>query len=65
MTVESVPHAERLAYSYQQAADRTGYSTSHIRRMVREGHLRSVSPAGSSKPVIPREDLEKWIQTGQ
>ncbi|GAA1110709.1 excisionase family DNA-binding protein [Nesterenkonia jeotgali] len=65
MTVESVPHVERLAYSYQQAADRTGYSVSHIRRMVREGHLRSVSPAGSSKPVITRESLELWISSGR
>lgn len=64
MTVESVPHTERLAYSYQQAADRTGYSTSHIRRMVREGYLKTTSPQGSQKPVIIREELERWIQTG-
>ncbi|NDK31198.1 helix-turn-helix domain-containing protein [Nesterenkonia haasae] len=62
MTRKPVPHEERLAYAYQQAADRSGCSISTIRRAVAEGHLVSFPLKGTTKLVIPRESLEDWVR---
>lgn len=55
---------EKIAYSYNEAAEATGYSTSHLRRAVQEGYLVAVRPPGSTKPVIPVESLRAWIDAG-
>lgn len=57
-----VPHAERLSYSYQEAADRVGCSISTIRRVVNEGRVASFPLEGTSKIVIPKSSLEDWIE---
>lgn len=59
------PTTTPLAYSYPEAAQAVGYSTSHIRRMISEGYLKSITPAGSQKPVILREELERWVKSGE
>lgn len=61
MSEPTISIDEHLAFSYKQAAEVTGYSVSHITRMVREGHLKPTTPPGSSKPVILREDLNDWL----
>ena len=54
---------EKIAYSYNEAAAATGYSTSHIRRMVYAGYIVAVRPRGSSKTAILAESLREWVTT--
>lgn len=53
------------SYSYAGAAQATGYSIDVIKRAVRAGDLRTVTPkvAGRhlSKPVILAAELERWL----
>ena len=51
----------QLAYSIKQAAQKTGYSESTIRRALDEGHLAAVSPKGVTKPVIRHQALDAWL----
>ena len=51
--------AAKLAYTFAEAAEATGYSIDVIRRAVRTKDL----PAkyGTARPVIRHEDLVAWV----
>lgn len=49
----------KLAYSIEEAAEATGYSTDTVRRAIRNNDL-SVKYA-NSKPVILASELESWL----
>lgn len=49
----------KLAYSIEEAASATGYSTDSIRKAIRNNDL-SVKYA-NSKPVILASELESWL----
>lgn len=49
----------KLAYSIEEAAEATAYSTDTIRRAIRNNDL-SVKYA-NSKPVILASELESWL----
>lgn len=51
----------KIAYSYDEAAEATGYSRDTIKRAVAAGNLPACAPAG--KPVIRVEDLDAWLQS--
>lgn len=49
----------KLAYTYDEAADATGYSTRVIREAVARGDL---APSyANSKPVIREQELRRWV----
>lgn len=68
-------HAAKVAYitpvsfSYETASLASGHSTDTIKRAVRSGDLavRYVEVDGRtlSKPVIERDELERWIRAGK
>jgi hypothetical protein len=49
----------KLAFSIEEAATATGYSTDSIRKAIRNNDL-SVKYA-NSKPVILASELESWL----
>lgn len=49
----------KLAYTLDEAAEACGVSREVIRQAIRAGDLVQVFP--TSRPVILREDLERWI----
>ena len=49
----------KLAFSIEEAAEATGYSTDSIRKAIRKNDL-SVKYA-NSKPVILASELESWL----
>lgn len=53
--------ADRLAYTYDDAARAVGVSVKVIRRAVRAGHLAPVYP--TSRPVILADDLADWLRS--
>ena len=65
MSTESLPIAERRAFSYRDAADYAGCSVTTIRRAVDGGHLIRSVPPGQSKPVVFREELDSWLDEGR
>lgn len=49
----------KLAYTYEEAGEATGYSGTVIKRAVRDGDL---SPSyANAKPVIREEELRRWL----
>lgn len=58
-----------VSFSYETAALATGYSTDVIKRAVRTGDLIARYPEvegrALSKPVIERDELERWIRAGK
>lgn len=59
---------EPVSYDYAGAAAATGYSEAVIRRAVNAGDLQpryaKVDGRHLTKPVIPREELRRWIAAG-
>lgn len=51
--------AGKLAYSFEEAAEATGYSTDTIRRAVRNNEL--TARYGNSKPIILVAELTEWL----
>lgn len=49
----------RLAYSIEEAAEATGYSTDTIRRAIRANDL--VARYANTKPVILAGELTDWL----
>lgn len=64
----SAPTITPVSYSYESAALATGLSVSIIRAAARSGDLalRYVRIAGrvTTKPVIERSELERWVAEG-
>lgn len=56
---------DRIAYSFAQAAEATGYSYDVIRRAVNAGDIATkvgtINGRGIAKPVILRAALERWL----
>lgn len=56
---------DRIAYSFAQAAEATGYSYDVIRRAVNAGDIATkvgtINGRGVAKPVILRAALERWL----
>jgi hypothetical protein len=50
----------RLAYSIEEAAEATGYSTDTIRRAIRANEL--TARYANTKPVILAGELGEWLQ---
>lgn len=51
----------KLAYTYAEAAEATGYSERVIRRAVDACDL--VARYANTKPVIEASELERWLQS--
>lgn len=51
----------KLSYTYDEAAEATGYSERTIRDAVRNHDL--TASYANSKPVIRRQELEDWLQS--
>jgi len=49
----------RLAYSIEEAAEATGYSTDTIRRAIRNNDM--TARYANTKPVILVSELEEWL----
>lgn len=52
---------EKLAYTFEEAAEQVGYSTDTIRRAVRKSDL--IARYANSKPVILRSELIAWLDS--
>ncbi len=57
--------ADRLAYDVAAAAETVGVSADLIRRAIRAGDIKTTSPKVNgkaiSKPLIPAEELDRWL----
>ena len=51
----------KLAFSFQEAAEATGYSIDVIRRAVRNSEL--VARYANTKPVIMATELTAWLES--
>lgn len=51
----------KLAYSFEEAAEATGYSAATIRMAVRNHNL--IARYANSKPVIRTSELDEWLQS--
>lgn len=49
----------RLSYTFEQAAETTGYSIRTLKQQVADGNL--VARYANSKGVIRHEDLADWL----
>lgn len=49
----------KLSYTFEEAAEATGYSTDTIRRHVAKGNL--TARYANSKPVILAVELTEWL----
>lgn len=54
-------NAEKLAYTYDEAALACGVSVDVIRRAVNKGDLIPVYP--TRRPVIQADELREWLTT--
>jgi excisionase family DNA binding protein len=61
MTSMSV--VDRLAYSVNESAILLGVSTDSVRAWVKEGRLGASRVGGKSKILIPRTELEKFLES--
>ncbi|MEO5314193.1 hypothetical protein PV772_08735 [Pseudarthrobacter sp. CC12] len=52
---------QKLAYSIQEAAEATGYSSDTIRKALRNNDL--VARYANSKPVVLAEELADWLRS--
>lgn len=53
--------SQKLAYTYQEAANSVGVSVRTLQRLVERGDL-AVKYIGS-KPVIRASELDAWLET--
>ena len=53
--------SDKLAYSIEEAAAASGYSTDSIRRAIRKFEL--TARYANSKPVILAEELADWLRS--
>lgn len=54
----------KLSYSYEEAAEATGFSISVIKQAAQDGFLvRRYGGRGHSKPVIPASSLQSWLDS--
>jgi hypothetical protein len=51
----------KLAYTYAEAAEATGYSQDVIQRAVSAADM--VASYANSKPVITARELERWVES--
>lgn len=51
----------KLAYSYEEAADAVGVSKRTIQRAIAEGELVAHYRKGQTTPRVLRKDLEGWV----
>lgn len=51
---------QKIAYTYEQAADQVGYSERTIRQAVKDGNL--IARFANSKGVIEHEELLAWVK---
>ncbi|MFS0715519.1 helix-turn-helix domain-containing protein [Arthrobacter sp. 1P04PC] len=49
----------QIAYTYEQAAQQTGYSIRTIKQAVYDGHL--LARYANTKAVIRHADLDAWL----
>ena len=58
-----------VSFSYETAALATGHSADTIKRAVRSGDLTvrycEVDGRTLTKPVIERDELERWVRAGK
>lgn len=50
---------QRIAYTFEQAAEQTGYSVRTLKQAVADGNL--AARYANSKGVLRHEDLATWI----
>jgi excisionase family DNA binding protein len=50
----------KIAFSIEEAAEATGYSTDTIRRALRRGDM--TARYANSKPVILATELKEWLE---
>lgn len=55
----------KLSYSVSEAAEATGVSEVQLRKIIRSGHLAAVTPPGFSRPLIKKEELLAWLDSGE
>ena len=60
-TKESLVKKEKLAYSFDEAAEATGYSKRTISQAVSVGDL--IARYANTKGIIKKVDLEEWIDS--
>lgn len=53
---------DKIAYTYDEAAEATGFSTRTIQRAVAEGELVAHFRKGET-PRIKKADLEAWVES--
>ena len=58
---ESLVKKEKLAYSFSEASDATGYSQRTISQAVADGDL--IARYANSKGIIKTSDLLSWIDS--
>lgn len=51
--------AQQIAYTFEQAAEQSGYSIRTLKQQVADGNL--VARYANSKGVIRHADLDKWL----
>lgn len=51
----------KIAYSIEEAAEATGYSTDTIRKALRNSDL--IARYANSKPVILATELQEWAES--
>lgn len=52
---------QKIAYTYEQAAEQVGYSERTIRQAVKDGNLRA--SFANTKGVIQHEELVEWVKS--
>lgn len=50
---------QKLAYTFEQAAEQSGYSVRTLKQQVADGNL--VARYANSKGVIRHDDLAEWL----
>ncbi len=63
-TAATAPPADRLAYSFPEAAALLGLSLEGVRELVARGELVALS-VGTRRAAIPRWSLVEWTERGR
>lgn len=53
--------SQRIAYTFEQAAEQTGYSVRTLKQAVADGNL--AARYANSKGVLRHADLETWLDS--
>ena len=56
---------QQISYSVRQAAAKTGYSESSVRRAIDGGYLVTSRAGGMEKAVILHDHLMQWLKAGE